>query len=311
MLISILMAVYQGENYLCAQIDSILQQTYQNFLLYILDDGSQDTSWEILNQYQQKYPEKIFIERNEKNSGSARFSFWQLIQKHCDDSYIMLCDQDDIWLPYKIQVTLDEMIQQENYFGKEKPLLVHTDLTVVDEELQVIADSYQKYMNSDPYRNTFRNELVQNTITGCTVMYNNALGKLIQHDIPYFVMHDWWLALLASSFGKICYVSRSTILYRQHGKNSIGAYSAASLTGWIKKLHYWHSDIYWALRNGYHQAESFFYCYQSLLDKENLRLAYTYGNLTYCNKLMRIFKVFQYGFYKYGVVRKIAQILFL
>lgn len=101
----------------------------------------------------------------------------------------------------KIERTLFAMEKAEEQAGKETPVLVHTDLTVVDEDLRVLASSYRHTVNGNWQRTALHWELAQNTVTGCTAMYNRALGDLLQDEPSFFVMHDWWLALTASAFG--------------------------------------------------------------------------------------------------------------
>src|SRR5690606_13737176 len=138
--------------------------------------------------------------------------------------YIMFCDQDDVWLPGKVTLTLAKMQELEAACGAETFLLVHTDLRIVDENLNLVADSGHRYQQIDPDRgNTLGRLLVQNIATGCTIMVNRALRDLALPIPGAALMHDHWLSLVSACFGKIAYLPEPTLLYRQHSGNKVGA----------------------------------------------------------------------------------------
>jgi glycosyltransferase involved in cell wall biosynthesis len=221
--IDILLATYNGGKYLREQLDSILTQSHCDWRLIIRDDCSTDDSLTIINEYLTNHPDKIILMGNSgENIGVVR-NFSQLLDNATAD-YVMFCDQDDIWLPHKIAVTFDKMLEMEKRFGGNEPLLVFTDLTVVDEDgITVRADSVWKYQQLDPGNVTSLNRLLQQNIpTGCTVMINRALCKKASPIPAEAAMHDWWLTLVAAVFGKIAYLPVATVRYRQHGMNVCG-----------------------------------------------------------------------------------------
>ena len=225
--IDILMSVYNGSNYIEEQIDSILGQTYNNWLLIFRDDGSTDNSVEIIKGYQHRYAAKIQIildrEREKNVNFGACQSFGQILI-HSKARYAMFCDQDDVWLPTKIEKTLQCMEKLESIYQPSTPILVHTDLAVVDQNLFKVSDSFWKYQRLSPANSLHLNRLlIQNSITGCTVMINQRLREMAVPVPPEAIMHDYWLGLVAAAFGKIAYLNKSTILYRQHGLNDLGA----------------------------------------------------------------------------------------
>ena len=119
-------------------------------------------------------------------------------------------------------------------------MLVHCDLQVVDENLQPIADSLAQYQGLDTSRNRFSDLLISNLVTGCTALFNEALARKALPISGAAIMHDWWLALVASAFGKVIYLDTPLIRYRQHGSNTIGAkeHSAqrVATVGFFRKL---------------------------------------------------------------------------
>jgi len=223
--VDILLATYNGEKYLAEQLDSILSQTHTQWRLLIRDDDSSDSTLDIIQEYIGRYPSQIIlIQDNEKNLGAYQ-NFARLLQEASSD-YVMFCDQDDVWLETKIEETLKVMIDNER---TDTPLLVHTDLVVVDEKLQTLHPSFVKKMRINVKRDRFNQLLMRNIATGCTMMINRPLLDLILPLPEKGVIHDWWIVLVASIYGHIIYLDRATILYRQHGNNTIGA---SQESGW-------------------------------------------------------------------------------
>lgn len=228
--IAILLSVYNGEKFLPAQLDSLLAQTYQNFIVIIRDDGSKDRSFKLVTEYAEKHPEKFFVlPQDDKNYGaSGGFSF--LVQYALDHSielgfephYLMFCDQDDRWFDSKIETQLDTMLLLEQEWGNI-PLLVHSDLQVVSESGSLIAPSLISFQGLEIERNRFPNLAISNLVTGCTAMINRALAEKFLPVPDAAIMHDWWLAMTASAFGKLVFLDQPLIHYRQHQNNTIGA----------------------------------------------------------------------------------------
>lgn len=226
---AILMAVYNGERYIEEQLESILAQTNGNWELFIHDDGSTDCSLQIASRYVKQDPYRIHIVEGPP-CGGAKENFLFLMRQ-INAPYVMFCDQDDVWLPEKIKLTFQKMREQEFRFGADTPLMVFSDLTVVDSKMHPIAERMSVYQKLDPRRILCKDLMIQNVITGCTVMVNRALLKkaLQAKDTDTVIMHDWWCALVASYFGKIAYLDSSLVLYRQHEDNSVGAKNVNSL----------------------------------------------------------------------------------
>lgn len=216
--IDILLATYNGEKYLKEQLDSILNQTYSNFRLLISDDCSKDETKRILQEYEKK-DNRIKVFYQEKNLGYVK-NFEFLLSKVENEIYA-LSDQDDVWLPEKIEKTYNKLIQTRSD-------LVFTDLEVVNEKLETIYPSYNDYMllsrKIKKYKNSYLMQYLYNCITGCTVMSKKKfLDKIIPIPIDSkYVIHDTWIGLIVSLYGKIEYLDEKTIKYRQHGNNQVG-----------------------------------------------------------------------------------------
>jgi hypothetical protein len=147
----------------------------------------------------------------------------------------MFCDQDDVWLPNKIELTLDAMKAAERIYP-DKPILVHTDLRITDSQLNTIAESMWRYQKLYPEIGDDLNKIMaQNVVTGCTVMINKR-AKVVSIPIPKeAVLYDWWIALNVCRHGKIVYLSIPSVLYRQHVDNQVGA-QKVNVLHFLKKL---------------------------------------------------------------------------
>lgn len=216
--IDILMATYNGEKYIKEQIDSILEQTYSNFKLIISDDCSTDKTREILKEYEKK-DNRVEIYFQEQNLGYVK-NFEFLLTKVQNKIY-MLSDQDDIWLPEKVEKTYNKLVETNAD-------LVFTDLTVINENKEVISESFNNLMKLsrkiEKTINSYELVYLYNCVTGCTIM---AKKEKIKDILPIpinskHIFHDQWIALVTSINGKIVYLPEKLIRYRQHGDNQVG-----------------------------------------------------------------------------------------
>lgn len=307
-MIDILMAVYNGEKYLSQQIDSILAQSSRDWHLHICDDGSADRSYEIVLDYAQRYPEQITAQKNETPSGSACANFMGML-KRSQAEYVMFSDQDDFWLPDKVRLTFEKMKQMEQVYG-DSPLLVHTEMEIVDSELNRISPSFTRFQRLNPQCNTLNRLLCQNNVTGCTVMINRSLADLVK-DAPAgdMLMHDWWIALAAAAFGRIGFVDQPLNRYRQHGGNQLGAVNNGSLTGAariVKERLRTKKRVSVTFR----QAKLFAEYYEDRLFKEAKRILDIYTEIPFCKKAKRIYKLVRYGFLKQNFMAAVGQLIF-
>lgn len=228
--VAILLPTYNGEKYLRAQIDSLLAQTSQNFIIVTRDDGSSDDSVAIIAQYAVDHPAQFHVVTTDgKNLGACgSFSFlmsYVLRRKSTlgmSKAYTMCCDQDDVWYSQKLAVSMQHMTKLESDHPNS-PALIHSDLQVVDENMQEIAPSFVAYQGLNPDKKTFGRMLISNTVTGCTALVNEELAVLAMPVPEGAIMHDWWLALVVSAFGEMKFISEPLVHYRQHQANTLGA----------------------------------------------------------------------------------------
>ncbi len=215
-LIVILMAAYNGEKYVAEQIESILNQTYKEWVLIIRDDNSTDNTPQIIKKYAMQNKQVVIIEDELGNLGPL-LNFNQLM-KHAisiNAPYIMFSDQDDLWFPNKIYESYQAIKHYEKSNGKECPILVYTNYCLSNRQLPLKNKVYA-FQNVDNSPNQL---LVQNWILGCTMIFNAQLLNIAM-EVPYqAINHDNWVAIIASLTGKIGYLNVVTLSHRLHSEN--------------------------------------------------------------------------------------------
>lgn len=303
--VDIVLATYNGERFLSEQVDSILNQDYSNIHLWIRDDGSKDNTIAVINKKIREYPGKISLIPSENNLGVIG-NFSALLEA-TTAKYVMLSDQDDVWLPNKITKTLQCMLDAEKNHGKAHPLLIHTDLKVVEQSLNPIHSSFWEYTQLFPQKGHKLNHLLmQNVITGCTVMVNRSLLKLALPIPLDCAMHDWWLGLVASSLGHIESVNEPTILYRQHLSNVLGA-QKTNLMSYIKKLVSRPKEtinkVISILQKQKKQANQLRVRYSERLTDSQVQMLDAFCKLDTNNRMRSLFLMMKYKFFKQNLTR--------
>lgn len=206
----VLMSTYQGERFIREQLQSILTQLSSSDQILIRDDGSCDrTTEEVLAVSDPR----ITLVRG-SNLGFGRSFLTLLAQVPADTDMVMFSDQDDVWLPDKVERAWQHLCA----LGGEAALYGSAQM-LVDAELRPLYRT-----PAWPRGPSLANALTENIITGCTAALNRpALALLQRVGVPKGVLfHDWWLYLVVSAFGTVVYDERPALLYRQHGGNVIG-----------------------------------------------------------------------------------------
>jgi len=312
--ILILLATYNGEKFLESLINSILSQTFKNWILLIHDDGSTDHTLDIIYKYKDLYPNKIKLIEDNNIFKSAKANFAYLMQyakEHFNDyQYIMFADQDDVWFPTKIEISLKKILDIEKKYGKDLPILVYTDLVVVDELLRVISCSFWKYQRINPKHNSFNRLLIQNVVTGCTILTNKPALDIATPVPKEAIMHDWWLALVVSAFGILDFIPTPTILYRQHPLNDTGAkkwdfYSAIKRIFNKKELETFKRNF----EKSVTQAKIFYSLYKHQLSPKSEEILLSYINLPQKTFIEKFITIYKYRFLKSGFLRNLGYII--
>ena len=234
----VLLATYNGAKYIETQLISIFRQTNPPSRVLISDDNSSDGTVDIVLQCAARNSFNIEILAVNKNQrlGSCR-NFERLLSA-TTSNYVMLADQDDVWDLNKAELLLEKMLQVENYNISKFPIIVHSDLRVINNQGSIISPSFFTYQHLNPSHNDWISIAIQNVVTGCSCLLNRSC---IEAALPFpdtAIMHDWWLALIASRLGRVVYLDRPCISYRQHGHNVVGAkgYKLLALTSLIELL---------------------------------------------------------------------------
>ncbi len=306
-MIDILLATYNGEKYIGQQIDSILNQTEHNFRILIRDDNSTDRTPQIIQEYADSHENIVIVKDSEKAGGAVPNFF--LLMKHATADYVMFCDQDDVWLPDKIKISLAAMKKAEKRYGKNSPILVYSDYEPVSEDLQPIKMDKSSNMVYKHYDQLNR-LLIQNYITGCTMMINKRLCQIA--IVPYskeMLMHDWWIALCASSMGHIVYENKVTMYYRQHQEQSVGAIDVKSFRYRINK--FLNPETKNMDKKCVQQAKYFLSKYGKKLPKDERKTVWLFANIEKYSKLQRMHILISGGYLKSDFVRVIGQLVYV
>lgn len=220
--VDILLATYNGHAYLPEQLRSIEAQDYGSWRLIARDDGSSDSTLALLKAFRERHQERVTLAHDEDGNLGPCGNFARLLALS-DAPYFTPCDQDDVWLSGKLSRMVAAIKKAEGKTGEGIPILLHSDLMVVDRELRRRSDSLWRHQFINPRRSRWSQLVVQNVVTGCASIGNSALRRAALPVPNEAVMHDWWFALVAAVVGRIEWISDRTVLYRQHGANDTGA----------------------------------------------------------------------------------------
>lgn len=306
-----LLAVYNGERYLSEFLDSLVAQSVSDFRLIVSDNKSTDGTLAVVRQYSDRIKGGLTILPQPSETVTAARNFARVTES-ASAPYVMYADADDVWHADKIEKTLAAMRTAERRYGADTPILVHSDLAVVDRNLLPIHRSYWTYQNINSSRIRLPQIFMRNCVTGCTMMMNRPLWALVRPIPDEALMHDYWCALNAASFGHIVSIKEALIEYRQHGKNDTGASS------WGAKFIFQRGRALFAdrgprarLYGKIAQAEAFLKINGKKLAPEDYKVAEAFSTMLKVNALVRRIRVAQYGLWDDGLLRNIGVFLAL
>jgi hypothetical protein len=304
--VDILLATYNGAAHLPQQLESLFIQTHSNWQLIVRDDGSKDTTVALLRDAATRYPERIHLIEDTKGPLGATHNFGELLLRSTAD-YSMFCDQDDVWLPNKIELSLKSMLLLEQQHGKTQPILVYTDLQLVDESLSTFNPSYWNYLQINPaQRQAWNHLLIDNIASGCTMLLNGSLREKATPIARDAVLHDWWVALVASLVGVMEPVEQATILYRQHHMNTIGVGRDLSRT----LITMFGKDSFQTtrknLKKSQKQTGAIAQRYAADLDTQTLRVLETFAKLDDLHPIKRRLFLVRHAILRVGFIKNLG-----
>jgi glycosyltransferase involved in cell wall biosynthesis len=220
----IVLSAYNGAQHIGAQIESIQAQSVTDWGLLVRDDGSADDTVGIVERFA-CLDDRVRLCRDGRGNLGSAASFGVLLEYawECGADFVALADQDDVWVPDKLERQLAVLVEHQAQFGPGHPALVHSDLAVVDKDLRPLHPSFLRRQRLEHVAsNPMSRLLAQNFVTGCTIVLNRSLlGAAV--PLPRVVMHDWWLAQCAAAFGTLLFLPDATVQYRQHSANVVGS----------------------------------------------------------------------------------------
>lgn len=226
-MVNILMSTYNGEQYLVEQLDSIFEQSYQDFVLYVRDDGSTDSTVKILREYQSRLSNRNkMIICSEKNVGFC-ISFFRLLEMSTEGDYWAFSDQDDVWYKDKLLHAV-EWLEGRN---QNIPQMYHSGIVFADEKMNPI----KKYELGN-YKYCFQKSITSSAFYGFSMVINKCLRKeLLKCNYNKIFYHDWFIGMIVTGFGEYCFSDVVDSAHRIHSSNT-SAVSLASKIPLIKKV---------------------------------------------------------------------------
>jgi hypothetical protein len=296
--VSILLPAYNGSQFLEPLMDSCL--AVPDVRLIARDDHSEDATLSLLKRYGQEHGDRMEVHAGERLGVQGNVS-WLL--SRCRTPYFLLADQDDVWDPRKLPALWEAMQRLELLHGKDVPLLVYSDASLIDEKGDLLAPSFFDATGTPPlWGESFRNTLVFSPAPGCTMMGNSAL---IQSALPIpdgVFMHDWWLLLVAGALGGVRVVNAPLVKYRQHTRNMLGArpWNARSL---LMKAVVGPKRSRMLIRKTQYQARLLLERHGSVMPKRNRRECLAWAAMSEQHWPQRVLNLIRYSFTKPGKLR--------
>jgi len=211
-MIDIIIATYNGEKYLKQQLFSLLSQTYQDWHCYIHDDGSTDSTVQIIEKFVELDSRFEFINDNIILHDSGKNFLHTLKNSKAD--FCCFCDQDDVWLDTKLEKQVNAILKKDNTIPQVIFSNSHLWNSNTNEIYGNATLAFPRKLKSLLYLNC--------GIQGCASIFNKKMVEILKNDLDVMCMHDYYLTLAGIVLGNIDYISENLMLYRQHGRNVTG-----------------------------------------------------------------------------------------
>lgn len=308
--VCVLLATCNGSRYLAEQLETLASQTEDDWHLVVADDGSTDSTADILRTFSDDHPGRVSV-LDLPPVKSASGNFFRLLGSVDAEQYeyFAFCDQDDRWHPHKLRRLIEVCRSIEGENSPTDPCLVGSDLRVVDAQLEVVATSFMKEIRSEGSRITLASALVENYVPGCAMLMNAATVSRYQEygQLPkHALMHDWWILLIALSMGHFVHMPERLVDYRQHGENAAGSVQRHGLGFIVRKMISSDHELTAKLAR---QSQEFADAYRAELSPDNLRTLELFGQIVNLPKVHRVRRCVELGSLKQTIPRRIYQML--
>lgn len=290
--IDICLAMYNGAEWLEDFLHSIKSQSQLNWRLIVSDDGSTDESVNILKSFFHDDNDKLLIVNRQRFGHGVVANFHDALSASRAE-YVFLADQDDVWLPEKLQILCSNI---KNLEGKKKSAaLVFSDMLVVDANLKTISNSWWHYSKASfQWAFFFKNLLSQNVVPGCSIVINRRLLDIALPIPAGALMHDWWLILVCSIFGVIGYCPEKTLLYRRHIKAATYSNTGGIISG-IERFLFQKNLVRKNFMDTVQQASLINSIYGKIMSKSNFDLLNSYIKSAQKNWIFKRWILLRYG----------------
>jgi len=265
--VDILMATYNGGKYLRNQLLSLQQQTHKDWILWVRDDGSTDDTMVILLEFAES-DDRIKIVGKTRGERLGPGGNFLGLTKYSTADYVIFCDQDDIWFEKKLEILVDFA---EKNFDADIPCLVYCDAYgYSDAEGVITIDSVSK-----SHANSLREFLFFNGgYQGCSMLFNQRLCIMAtEYRANYYFLHDDVVALLAHCFGRVCFMPKKLMLYRQHESNATGNINH-DFSSHLRRI--FNRNLFVLSAKHYSEKKSFYSAYKDDMDDNSNRLFAAY-----------------------------------
>ncbi len=281
----VLLACYNGSAFISEQIHSILNQTHKNFILYIRDDGSTDSTLDIINGFDDD--RIVLIKDSHLNVGVARN--FQLLMEQSKSEYILFADQDDYWYETKLEKLLGIA---ESKFNKNLPSMVYSAGEVVDSNLSSLG---VKTVGSNCIDSMSDVLFLNGGVQGCAMLINRPLLSHVLKDNSYWYMHDQIVTLYCSIFGRVHFTDEVLFSYRQHGSNVLG-HSSLGILGNITAVLFGNNDLYLVHKKSFDSINSFYINNYNILDENTRNILKSFILICKSNKLLALLIIIKSSF---------------
>ena len=236
-LVSVIIPSYNHENYVQNTINSIIEQTYKNIELIVIDDGSKDSTWQKIQEMKYKCDERFTYVHFETKQNEGTCKTLNKLLSLAKGEYIYLIASDDMAKPKAIELEVEFLDKNPDYslaVGNSEIIDSNDVVCYFDKKQNLVYDknktpflTYGEFLqNKKPFKFSSTDFGTYKTLYSSNYIPNGYLiRKSIFEKIGYFTpeapLEDWWLMLQISKYAKMKYIDEVLFLYRWHQTNTM------------------------------------------------------------------------------------------